>query len=119
MNEVGSEMNRNIDNMDEVSPNISERNENICQSQMNAVIGTEHNLENLTVIDNSDDEPLLFIPRISNNRKCCSKYSFEIIIGSVVFIFIIIIIITGILFLKDSKRSISGCNKQSETGRFL
>jgi hypothetical protein len=83
----------------------------------------EHNTENIPLItDHSDDESLLFIPPMPNNRKLCSRYWLEILIGSITLVFLLMIITVGILFIKDTKISFASskeCDKQSETGMFF
>jgi hypothetical protein len=119
---------------------VIDEKEHICQSEITTqsveecrtntlttetLSVAELNTENITVInDESDDEPLLSIPPLPNNRKICSHYWLEIFIGSKILIFIAMIIAAGILilFTKDSKASslwTKGCDKQSETGRFF
>ena len=81
---------------------------------------SELNSENNTlVVDDSDDEPLLIVPPILNNRRKCSCYCLEIFIGFVVVIFIIMVVISGVLFIKENiepSPPTKGCNNPSKTG---
>lgn len=83
----------------------------------------EPNIENITsMIDESDDEPLLSIPPRPNNRKICSHYWLEILVGSIILIIVTMIVTAGVLFMKDFKKSSAstkGCDKKSETGTFF
>jgi hypothetical protein len=102
-------------------PSIEERETNILTIESLSL--TELSTENIIPInDLSDDEPLLSIPPIQNNRKNCSKYWLEILVCSIIVFFVTMIIIAGILLTRNPTTSLGstiGCNKQSETGIFL
>ncbi|CAF1307344.1 unnamed protein product [Adineta steineri] len=70
-------------------------NESADFSQINNV-----NMNPIT--DESDDEPLLYIGPVGNNRKFYSHYYFEILAGSIIIVSIIIIIAGGYYFTRDS-----------------
>ena len=75
--------------------------------------------ENIPLIDQSDDDLLLRIPPIQNDRKGCSQYWLEILIGFIALFVVLMLTISGILFFKETKASLisdKGCNRQSETG---
>ena len=81
---------------------------------------TELNIENPNLVDDhSDDELLLSNHHMSNHPNSCSRYWLEILMSSGILILIVIILGAGRIFLKDfkeSKLSVRGCNKKSETG---
>ncbi|CAF1274079.1 unnamed protein product [Adineta steineri] len=59
--------------------------------------------EVITISSNeSDDEPLLYIGPVRNNRKFYSHYYFEILASSIIIVSIIIIIAGGYYFTRDS-----------------
>ena len=80
-------------------------------------------IENLTIIENDADEPLISIPSVSNKRKCSCFYWLEICIGVGMLVAFLICIAAGflILFTDSSKpatsRSIKGCNELSVSGK--
>ncbi|CAF1324900.1 unnamed protein product [Adineta steineri] len=72
-----------------------------------------------SIIDESDDEPLLYIGSMRNDHKFCSQYYIEIISCVIICMFITMIITGGIFFEKQlllSPTFNKGCDKQSETG---
>jgi len=114
--------------MDELSNQNEITTQSMEEPQINTLLTesssvAEHNTENIPLIpDHSDDEPLLFIPPMPNNRNRCSRYWLEILIGSIILVFIFMVITAGTLFIKDTKISLAstkGCDKKSETGMFL
>ncbi|CAF3990295.1 unnamed protein product [Adineta steineri] len=88
---------------------VTSEDRQISQSEVITISSNEsadfsqiNNVNMNPITDESDDEPLLYIRPVRNNRKFFSHYYFEILAGSIIIVSIIIIIAGGYYFTRDS-----------------